>query len=180
MELASKLGMRARLSINFLPNAVYEPRACIQATLQAAAEFDFDPRQIMFEITEGEQIVDLAHVKRILRTYRELGFCTAIDDFGAGYAGLGLLADYQPDVVKLDMAIVRHVDREKPRRVICRAAADMAAELGVRLVAEGVETVGEFETLQALGVELFQGYLFAKPGFENLPEVKGFLEPTTS
>ena len=113
IELASRLGVAetgAYLSINFLPNAVYEPRACIRQTLETASRTGFPLDRIIFEFTE-QQNLDAAHVLRILRTYREIGFKTAIDDFGAGYAGLNLLCQFQPDFVKIDMELIRGIDQ---------------------------------------------------------------------
>lgn len=87
-----------------MPNAVYEADACIRASLAAARRVGFDPGRLMFEFTEDERMLDVAHVRRIIDAYRARGFTTAIDDFGAGYAGVGLLADLNPDMLKLDMA----------------------------------------------------------------------------
>ena len=156
------------LSINFLPNAVYEPRACIRMTLAAAMRTGFPVQQIMFEFTEVERL-DSAHILNILRTYRSLGFKTAIDDFGAGYAGLGLLADFQPDFVKLDMELIRDVDKNRVKQVIVRNTLNMLDDLGIIPICEGIETVGEYEMLRDLGVNLMQGFLFARPGLGVLP-----------
>ncbi|MCK9910027.1 EAL domain-containing protein, partial [Microbacteriaceae bacterium K1510] len=104
VELAAALGMTARLSINFLPNAVYEPSHCLRTTLEAAHRTGFPVDRIIFETTEQERVVDPEYLKRIFATYRSAGFKTAIDDFGAGYSGLNLLADFQPDIIKIDMA----------------------------------------------------------------------------
>lgn len=93
---AARLGIRERLSINFLPNAVSHPATCIQSTIAAAREYNFPVENIIFEVTEGERVQNRAHLVRIIRAYDELGFGTAIDDFGAGYAGLELLSDYHP------------------------------------------------------------------------------------
>ena len=93
IELAGTLFPRdsaTRLSINFMPNAVYEPNACIRASLEAARRIDFAHRRIMFEFTEQERFRDLEHVKGIVAAYRKQGFLTALDDFGAGFAGLSL------------------------------------------------------------------------------------------
>lgn len=79
----------AKLSINFMPNAVYEPNACIRASLAAARRVGFDPRRLMFEFTEDERMLDVAHVRQIIEAYQARGFTTAIDDFGAGYAASG-------------------------------------------------------------------------------------------
>lgn len=99
-----------------------------------------------------------------------MGFTTALDDFGAGYAGLGLLARFQPDVIKLDMALLRGVDASEPRRMIVDAMVGLCRRLGVTVIAEGIETRGELDAVRALGIELVQGYLLAKPAFEALPE----------
>jgi EAL domain-containing protein (putative c-di-GMP-specific phosphodiesterase class I) len=155
------------LSINFMPNAVYEPRACIRLTLAAAMRSNFPLRNIIFEFTESEQL-DTAHLFNILRTYRDMGFRTAIDDFGAGHAGLGLLADFQPDIAKLDMALIRGIDTDTARQKIVKHTVEMLHDLGVTPLCEGIETVGELQVLHELGVDLVQGYLIARPAFEAL------------
>ncbi|MBN9310828.1 MAG: EAL domain-containing protein [Devosia sp.] len=172
INLAHSLDLAADgacLSINFMPNAVYEPRACIRLTLAAASAVGFPTRNIIFEFTESER-VEADHLLGILRSYRDMGFLTAIDDFGAGHAGLNLLAQFQPDIVKLDMDLIRGIDTDKPRRTIVRSVAGMLAELGVRTVCEGVETVDELQALRDLGLTLFQGYLLARPKFEGLAD----------
>ncbi|MEQ8557075.1 MAG: EAL domain-containing protein [Henriciella sp.] len=158
------------LSINFLPNAVYEPRACIRQTLAIAMQTGFPLDRIIFEFTEGQQI-DTDHLLNILRVYRSMGFATAIDDFGAGYAGMNLLAEFQPDFVKLDMNLIRDIDQNQPKQVIVKGILDIAAQLGVRPICEGIETLAEFETLQSYGVELMQGYFFARPALDALPPI---------
>lgn len=172
IELAARLyGAQSDvgLSINFLPNAVYEPRACIRLTLAAAARTKFSPKNIIFEFTESE-ILDTAHILNILTTYREMGFRTAIDDFGAGHAGLALLAKFQPDIAKLDMDLIRDIDTDKVRQTIVRHTVSMLHDLGVTPLCEGIETEGEARTLEDLGVRLMQGYFFARPSFEALAD----------
>lgn len=171
VKLAAELGMRAMLSINFMPNAVYRPELCIRTTLDAAETYGFPIEQIMFEITEGERVDDLAHLRGIVEHYRQRGFKTAIDDFGAGYAGLNLLAEIRTDLLKLDMALIRDIDRDPVRQAIIRGILQVCTELSTRVIAEGIETRAELEVLRRFGIELFQGYLFAKPAFEALPEV---------
>ncbi len=173
IELAGSLFSDAetRLSINFMPNAVYEPAACIRATLEAAHRVGFAHRQIMFEFTENERMTDVAHVERIIAEYRKQGFATALDDFGAGYAGLNLLASFQPDYIKLDMELIRGIATSSARQVIVAGVIMMAVQLGVAVIAEGVETEAELTMLRAAGIQLFQGYLFAKPAVASLPAV---------
>ncbi|MBB1091822.1 EAL domain-containing protein [Rhodopseudomonas pseudopalustris] len=160
-----------RLSINFMPNAVYEPNACIQKSLAAAKRAGFPHRNLMFEFTENERMQDAAHLNTIIEAYRKLGFLTALDDFGAGFAGLGLLAKLQPDLIKIDMEVLRDIHLSRAKQVIVAGIVGIARELDVRVLAEGVECEQECTVLRAAGISLFQGYHFAKPALMALPEV---------
>ena len=174
IEVAARAGLLAspaKLSINFLPNAVYSPAACIQLTLRTAAAIDFPTERLIFEFTENEEMADPAHVANIVASYRKMGFGTALDDFGAGHAGLNLLASFQPDIIKLDMALVRGLDASLPRRIIIDSVMKMCSALSVTVIAEGIETEAELTALRALGVRYIQGYLFARPAFEQLPGI---------
>lgn len=162
----------ARLSINFLPNAVYSPLACIQLTMKTARATELPPQRLIFEFTENEEMADPAHVAGIVAAYRKMGLGTALDDFGAGHSGLALLAQFQPDAVKIDRELIRDIDKSLPRRMIVEAVLRMCAGMGVRVVAEGVEREGELDALRALGVRYAQGFLFARPAFERLPPVE--------
>lgn len=168
---AGILDTDARLSINFLPNAVYSPAACIQLTLKTARETGFPTDRLIFEFTENEEMTDTAHVKTIVDSYRKMGFATAIDDFGAGHAGLGLLASFQTDFIKLDMGLIRDLDISIPRRKIIEGVVRIAAALDIGVIAEGIETEGEYRALRAMGVRYLQGYLLARPGFRSLPAI---------
>ncbi|ALK34971.1 EAL domain-containing protein [Burkholderia plantarii] len=168
IEQAAALNIDGHLSINFMPNAVYRPEACIRSTLEAAEKFRFPSDRIIFETVEGENILGRSHLVNIFRSYRSFGFQTAIDDFGAGFSGLTLLADFQPDLVKLDMDLVRGIDTNAARQSIVRGVISMCREMGVRIIAEGVETNGERDFFAAHGVSLMQGYLFAKPAFDSV------------
>ncbi|MBA3625669.1 MAG: EAL domain-containing protein [Methylibium sp.] len=165
---AVQLGLTEKLSINFLPNAVYRPEACIRTTLAAARAHGFPIENIIFETTEGERVGDGAWYAQVMNEYQRIGFLTAIDDFGAGYAGLNLLSQFQPDLVKLDMELIRGIDTHKARQIIVTSTVRMCRELGVLVIAEGIETVGEMEFLRSTGVSLMQGYLFARPSFQSL------------
>lgn len=171
VELAASLGVTTRVSINFMPNAVYQPELCLGTTLSAARRSNFPIERIMFEVTEGERVEDRPHLVRILNEYKRQGFTTAIDDFGAGHSGLNLLAEFQPDVVKLDMDLVRGIDSSRARQAIVNCVTRLAHALDIAVIAEGVETRAELGTLRKLGIKLIQGYLLAKPGFESLPEI---------
>ena len=168
---AAQLGMTVKLSINFAPNAVYKPELCIRTTIAAAKEYNFPVENISFEVTEGEEVVEKAHLISIIREYQSLGFSTAIDDFGAGYAGLNLLADFQPNYIKIDRALIDCVDQSKSRQAIIKGIVLTCSLLDIGVLAEGVERAEEFIWLREQGIDLYQGYYFARPGFEHLPEV---------
>ena len=168
IQLAARLGLDAALSINFMPNAVYDPRTCIQRTLWAAETTGFPIENLIFEFSETERVRDTAHVRNIVDAYRAMGFRTALDDFGAGHSGLSLLAEVLPDIVKLDRALVAGIDRSPARRAILRGVQTLCADLGIDLVAEGVERPEELAVLAGAGVTLIQGWLLARPVFEGL------------
>lgn len=172
---AGILGGDARLSINFMPNAVYSPVACIQLTLQTAAACNFPTHRLNFEFTEDERM-DVEHTTNIINTYRRMGFTTALDDFGAGHAGLGLLARFTPDFLKLDRELVREIDTSLSRRMIVESVLRLAQGLGIGVVAEGVETRSEYDVLRGLGVRYMQGYWLARPALAALPPIRDLSE----
>jgi len=172
IEMGAELGLAetgAALSINFIPGAVYRPETCIKATLAAAGKVGFPRDRLIFEVTEGEKVVDRAHLRGILEEYRRHNFRSAIDDFGAGYAGLNLLAEFQPDIIKIDLELIRDIDAKPVGQKIVSAMVGLCRDLAIEVIAEGIETRAELEVLQAMGIDLFQGYLFARPGFKTLP-----------
>jgi EAL domain-containing protein (putative c-di-GMP-specific phosphodiesterase class I) len=175
IELAARLGMDTLLSINFLPNAVYEPATCLRKTLEAATAAHFPADRLMFEVTEAEPARDAGHLRSIFTEYKRHGMITAIDDFGAGHSGLNMLADFQPDVVKLDMALVRNIHLDRVRQSIARSIVALCRDLDMTVIAEGVETLPEALAMREAGVRLFQGYLFARPATEQLPVVPAAL-----
>jgi EAL domain-containing protein (putative c-di-GMP-specific phosphodiesterase class I) len=124
---------------------------------------------LIFEITEAERVRDPAHLRNIVDEYRRHGFKVALDDFGAGYSGLNLLADFPADIIKLDMELTRSLDRRPSALTIVKQMVELARALGSILIAEGIETVEEYRALRTCGIRFMQGYLFAKPALEELP-----------
>jgi len=174
ITLAAKLGLAAtgaRLSVNFMPGAVYSPQACIQQTLRAARENNFPLKSLMFEITEDEKVRDPGHLQRIITEYRKHGFAIALDDFGAGFSGLNVLAEVAVDIIKLDAHLVRNIHLQPRTQAIVQSLARLCRTLKVQLIGECVETLEEYEVLRHCGIDLMQGYLFAKPAFEALPRI---------
>jgi EAL domain-containing protein (putative c-di-GMP-specific phosphodiesterase class I) len=131
IELAAALGVAERgahVSINFMPNAIYRPEVCIRTTLDTARRVGFPTENIIFEFTEDQQIQEPERVLEIVRAYRGMGFMTAIDDFGAGFAGLNLLANFQRRGISLPAG---------PRRGVAPRLS--AGEAGVREFAPGAD-----------------------------------------
>lgn len=173
VRLAAKLNIESFISINFMPNAVYHPQNCLRTTIKAASENNFPLEKIIFEITEAEKVDDHNHLKNIVTEYKKCGFKTAIDDFGAGYSGLNLLSVFQPDFLKLDMKLTRGVEKDFVKQSIVKSIVQVSRDLGIEIIAEGIETKDELEYLSGLEIDLFQGFYFARPAFES----KAFVSP---
>jgi len=120
--------------------------------------------QVVLEITERASLSHIRDVHRRVAELREMGFRIAVDDLGAGYAGLTSFAQLEPEVVKLDMSLVRNVHAQPTKQTLVRTMIAMCHELGMQVVAEGIETAEERDAIVAAGCDLLQGYLFAKPG----------------
>ena len=171
IEMAAALRMDTRLSLNIAPNDISDQHECFHTVTRVAAACGFPIHQLMFEITEGERVNDLPGLAAAFDTFKGYGFTSAIDDFGAGYAGFELLSAFQPDVVKIDRSLVHEIHLKPVQLVIVNGFLRTCNELGIRVVAEGVETADELKALRRLGVTLFQGYLFARPATGKLPVV---------
>lgn len=172
ISLAGDLGVAVRLSLNLLPDSVEASGStALISTVDMAVIAGLKPEQLMLEVSEREMIRDTKAFVARANLCRSLGVSFAIDDFGSGYSGLNLLAEFQPEAVKLDMTLVRDVHCRGPRQAITRGVVRTCEDLGIDIVAEGVETLDEYRWLADEGIHLFQGYLFAKPGFERLPAV---------
>jgi EAL domain-containing protein (putative c-di-GMP-specific phosphodiesterase class I) len=142
------------------------------ATIEAAEQAGISANRIVLEVPEVSIVNDRAHFAVLIEDARALGVRLAIDDFGATFASLTLLDDIEPDQVKLDMRLIRGVDRGGSRQAILRAIRRACYDLKIDVIAEGVETLAECQFLTGQRVRLFQGYLFAKPAFEAFPPVQ--------
>ncbi len=160
---AVRLGLESRIFINFAPNAIYDPLYCLRSTVATISEAGVNPDRIVFEVTESEQVRDLQHLDAILTVYRKAGFQIALDDLGAGYSSLNLIHRLRPDLVKLDMDLIRNVDQDDYKAAIAETLLALARRLGIRTVAEGVETQGELDWLRNHGADYVQGFLIAPP-----------------
>jgi EAL domain-containing protein (putative c-di-GMP-specific phosphodiesterase class I) len=148
----------AQLFLNLNPQDLLDEALFEVGPLSAAA-----PR-VVLELTERASLHDVRDVAARVARLRALGFRIAIDDLGAGYAGLTTLALLEPEVVKIDMGLVRDIDRSPTQRALVRGIVWSCRAIGSEVIAEGIETVAERDVLVELGVDLLQGYLFARPG----------------
>jgi EAL domain-containing protein (putative c-di-GMP-specific phosphodiesterase class I) len=126
--------------------------------------------RVVLEITERSSLSEIKDIEGRVKKLKEFGFRVAIDDLGAGYAGLASFTQLEPEVAKLDMSLVRGIDTHSQKQSIVRAMKTLCDELKITCIAEGVETAAERDTLVGLGCDLFQGYLFARPK-------RGFTDP---
>ncbi len=171
IHLARRLNLQGQLNLNLFPNAVARTARNIRATLQKGAHYGFPPKKIVFEVSEAEKPLSYQWLARVFRSQRELGCLTAIDDFGSGYSGLGLLVEYQPNSIKLDRNLISDIHRERVKQVIVKSVFEMCSQLSVEVIAEGVEKVQEYIWLREAGIKMLQGYYFAPPTFEALAGV---------
>jgi EAL domain-containing protein (putative c-di-GMP-specific phosphodiesterase class I) len=123
----------------------------------------FAPK-IVLEITERATLESIPGLSKRIARLREIGFRIAVDDLGAGYAGLSNFASLEPEIVKADMSLVRGIDASPLKQKLMRTIATLSDDLKIQLVAEGIETVAERDCLISLGASALQGYLFARPG----------------
>jgi EAL domain-containing protein (putative c-di-GMP-specific phosphodiesterase class I) len=131
--------------------------------LSPAAPLSAHARSVVLEVTENAPLHHISDLRQRVKDMRDLGYRIAIDDLGAGYAGLTSFAALEPDVVKLDMTLVRDIDTQVIKQKLVASMAGLCRELGIPVVGEGVETTAEREMLVSLGCDLLQGYLFGRP-----------------
>ena len=117
---AAETGITARLFINFCPSAIYDPKSCLRSTIEALDAFGFPHDRVVFEVVESDEVEDPAYLLDILKSYRQAGFKVALDDLGSGFSSLNLLHMLRPDYVKLDIALVRDIDRDPFKALLAR------------------------------------------------------------
>jgi EAL domain-containing protein (putative c-di-GMP-specific phosphodiesterase class I) len=160
---ASQHRLRGKLFVNFAPTAIYDPASCLRSTVAAVDQAGIARSDVVFEIVETERAHDPRHLRNILDYYRGAGFRVALDDVGAGYSSLNLIHELRPDLLKLDMELIRGVDLDPYKARIVANLLDVARALGIDTLAEGIETDGEREWVAAHGATYLQGFLIARP-----------------
>lgn len=153
----------AGLFLNITPCTLEDPSFNLTHLHQAALKSGIHPTRITLEIIESETIVDMDQIQNRLTVARALGFGLALDDLGAGYSNLNLIHQLRPDIVKLDMGLTRNIHADEYKAVIAQKILEATDRLGVRTVAEGIESEEELDWLAQHGVNLVQGFLIARP-----------------
>jgi EAL domain-containing protein (putative c-di-GMP-specific phosphodiesterase class I) len=172
LDVLDRLPPEMTLTVNLSPRALLRPDVT-ELLLDAAS------RRLLVEITEHEPVHDYPALLRALSGLREAGIRIGIDDFGAGHSSLRHVLQLAPDLVKLDISIIRHVDIDPSRQALVEAMLAFCSRVGADVIAEGVEEPGELVTLLELGVEYGQGWFLARPAAPEvvLPFLGGPVEP---
>ena len=160
-----------RLSINLLPMSLVTVPNAVAFLIEEIRASGLVPEQIIVEVTENEIIPRTDAFAAEVRKLKAAGISLALDDFGAGFAGLSLLSKFQPDKIKIDRKIISNVHKSGPKQAIMHALIKCCASLEISVIAEGVEQAEEWMWLEAAGISQFQGYLFARPQINGFPAV---------
>jgi diguanylate cyclase (GGDEF)-like protein len=161
LHAASNVG-EADLFVNVLIGTLVDQRG-VAALDKAVHDARVDPASIVLEFSEREPVPDLALLQRIAAELRARGFRIAVDDAGAGHASMRVIAELRPEFIKVDRSLIQAVDSDRARRALVVAMLSFSGHIGARVIAEGIETVRERETLQSLGVQFGQGWLLGRP-----------------
>jgi EAL domain-containing protein (putative c-di-GMP-specific phosphodiesterase class I) len=171
LKEAVALGLRGNLSLNITPGAVCHPAYGVDATINVAIEVGFDPQRVVFELTERERVTDYDPLRRCFDRHRQNGVRLALDDFGTGFNNLNTLLDLRPDIVKIDMKFVQKIEGDYDRQALMFGICSGGDRLGMRLIAEGVETLASVQALSTMNIDLMQGFLFSEPAMNRIPSV---------
>ncbi|MGB4594244.1 MAG: GGDEF domain-containing phosphodiesterase [Coriobacteriia bacterium] len=163
LETARSLPAGRLMFVNVEPEAVADPELRDVMFSSLVVQTELSPSRVVLEITERTAITDFAAFRSTLEYLRMLGFSVAVDDAGAGYGSLQCLAEVHPEWLKIDISLVRGVDTDEVRYQLIESLVTFADRMNVKLIAEGIETMGELEALRKLGVTYGQGFLFSFP-----------------
>jgi EAL domain-containing protein (putative c-di-GMP-specific phosphodiesterase class I) len=160
---ATALPGGTRLFLNVRPTAIYDPQFRPDAVVRTLAESNLAPCDVVFEVSEQESIGNFSAFREIRDEYRKLGFQFALDDTGAGYASLHALIELEPEFIKVDRALITHLDTDRSKQSLLRALQLVADGIGARIIGEGLDTLEELDMLAQLGIPFGQGWLFGHP-----------------
>lgn len=172
LERIGEIDHNKLLFLNVDPEVIKAPDYKTGLTKARLESLNFDESRIVFEITERTAIVDYDAFHAILKHYRDQGYLIAIDDVGAGYSGLKTINEIRPNFIKIDMDLIRNIDKDAFKQALIKAFVDTSVTTNIRIIAEGIETKEELKTLILLGVHAGQGFYIQQPSrtFRDLDE----------
>lgn len=154
------------LFLNVDPDIIKDEHFIKGTTKDMIQFYGINPTSLIFEITEKTAIKDYRNFKGIIDNYRTQGYKIAIDDVGAGYSGLSTIAEIKPYYIKIDMSLIKNIDKDNFKKAIVKALMEFSNNTNIKLIAEGVENIDELNTLIELGIPFAQGYFLSKPSPE--------------
>ncbi len=163
IDSAARCKLETRVFINFNRSAVSHSDESLREIFRAAVESGIPAERFVFEVVESDRTTDIEALVRLLDIYRQQGFQVALDDVGAGYNSLNLLTMIRPDFIKLDMQLINNVDRDPYKARVAAKLLELAQDLEIGTVVEGIETPGQWQWSADHGANYAQGFLFAKP-----------------
>lgn len=156
-------GNPGKLFINFMPTVIYDPKVCLKTTHAVVEEMGINPSDIVFEVVESEMIEDYNHLIVILDHYKKFGYMTALDDVGAGYSTLSRFDQLLTNYIKVDISYINGIASSPSKQAYLDKVLEIKVLTGVKIIAEGIETEEDYVYVKEKGVDLVQGYYFAKP-----------------
>lgn len=174
-----ELNLPGKLFLNVSPMALTDPQHPQGETLRILQRTGLSPSRVVIELSEHYPTQDIELLARATRHYAGMGFQIAIDDLGSGYSGLRLWSEIRPDYVKIDRHFVANIQNDRIKREFVRFIRDISSRIGCLVIAEGIESAGEYLTLHGLGISNLQGYYLGYP--QEVPEpaesATSFLQP---
>jgi len=155
--------LTSKLFLNVSPESLVQRDSRRGETLHTLRELGLASERVVIELTENEPSYDYELVRQAIAHYRSMGFRIAIDDLGEGFSSLRRWSELRPEFVKIDMHFIQGIDRDPVKRQFVHSIHEIARSAGTRVIAEGIETEGELLALRRLGLQLGQGYFFARP-----------------
>ncbi len=174
-ERARTIDRDKKIFVNTLAMTIHDPEFRGAYLQQLFEDLQIKPENVIFEINEKLAIDNYDLFRSSMQDYQDIGIVQAADDIGSGLADLERIMELNPGFMKLDIALVRDIDKSTIKQQMLRALVSMARNLGSQVIAEGIEKPAEFETLRELGVPYGQGYLFGHPSAELAPVDRSFL-----
>jgi len=171
LKTAAVKNIRAKVFINFIPTAIYDPKHCLKSTVKWAEQLNFDPKNVVFEVVESDYVEDTDHLCSILDYYKSQGFLVALDDVGSGYSSLNMIAKLMPNIIKIDRELIDNIDTNSVNQSIFKAIIKIAKENDIIVLAEGIERAEEIAFCAKEGADLAQGYYFGKPLAEPIRRI---------